>query len=151
MELKARRNNQHVNTKRKGVSDFMKIIKIIRESTKGLSIQRIFYIHELKAQHISGKILDLGGGKRTNYYDFLNNMPDSKIITVNISLNLNPDIIMDVEHQFPLKDNYFDHVLLFYVLEHIYNYKNVLKYTVLRKYILWDILSYVKSNYKSLF
>lgn len=71
------------------------------------------------------KILDLGSGESSSYRELIKN----KTITVDINAKNNPDILMDLEKDtLPSKHHSkFDYVFAFNVMEHIYNYNNVLR------------------------
>ncbi len=100
---------------------------ITSETLKGKSVGRILFNHELRSVRINGRVLDLGSGKiKPSYYRFLNIAENSEIITANISTEMNPHILADLEKPFPLKSDSFDCVLVFNLLEHIYDYKNLL-------------------------
>lgn len=72
------------------------------------------------------KILEIGIGNKivSNILEsHLKGMTNSKIITIDINKNLKPDIIGDIRY-IPFKNNSFDIILCFEVLEHI-NYKDL--------------------------
>jgi SAM-dependent methyltransferase len=87
-----------------------------------------------KAQHnkflqlqLSGKVLDLGGDKRSEYYDFIKG--DYKITVLNINPKSSPDILHDLEKPLPIEDEKYDNVLLINVLEHIYEFRQLITET----------------------
>lgn len=103
---------------------------IIEEIRKGKSLGRTLFNYELKTQKCGGRILDLGSGSaRPSYYRFLSMADDSEVVTANISLNIQPDILCDLESPFPLKSKSFECVFVFNLLEHVYDYRNLLKET----------------------
>mgnify|MGYP001605981257 CR=1 FL=1 len=84
-----------------------------------------------KAEHValtrvslSGSVLDLGGDKNSGYAHLLGE--ELHITTVNTDERASPDIFHDLEQSLPLADASYDHVLLINVLEHIYNYRQLL-------------------------
>jgi SAM-dependent methyltransferase len=85
-------------------------------------IRRQEYI-ELKNLNLAGKILDLGGSKKSGYHELLNS--NSSITTVNIDSSYGCDLIFDIQEKFSLADNEFDYCLALNVLEHIFNFQNV--------------------------
>ncbi len=83
-------------------------------------------IIEIKKLSLNGSILDVGSKKSiSNVTNYLNSK--EKINYANNHSNNENDIKIDLEEINELKSAKFDNVLLFNVLEHIYNYKNCLK------------------------
>ncbi len=110
---------------------------LIKGTFKGKSILRILMNNRLRRiQELKGEVLDLGSGTvRPSYHEFLKMDRDAKIISVEISDERKPDIKADLEKPFPFKDKEFDYVLCFNLLEHIFNYKNLVgeSFRVLKK------------------
>lgn len=102
---------------------------LIKETFKGKTLPRILINNRMRrTEKIGGRILDLASGAiRPSYFRFLKIDKKAKIISVNISGEMKPDIKADLEKRFPFKDREFDNVFCFNLLEHIYNYKNVIK------------------------
>ncbi len=73
---------------------------------------------------LSGRVLDLGGDKNSEYLEFFKGQFETA--TVNVSERTRPDIIHDLEKPLPVPDASYDHVLLFNVLEHIFEYRALL-------------------------
>lgn len=110
---------------------------IIRETLwGGKSFPRVLTNNRMrKTERLGGKILDLAAGEdRPSYHRFLKIDSDAKIISVDISDKKHPDIKADLEKSFPLKDEEFDNVFCFNLLEHIFNYRNIVNesYRVLK-------------------
>ncbi len=101
---------------------------LIKETFRGKTILRILINNRLRNnQKINGRILDLGSGTvRPSYYRFLRIDKDSKIISVDISDERKPDIKADLEKPFPFKNKGFNYVFCFNLLEHTFNYRNVI-------------------------
>jgi len=101
---------------------------IIKETLRGKSLPRILINSRMKkTEPIKGRILDLASGvKRPSYYRFLKVDKNSDIVSVDISDERKPDIKADLEKPFSFKDKDFDYVFCFNLLEHIYNYQNVI-------------------------
>lgn len=99
-----------------------------------LSIVRNNLHKRLSKLVIDGSILDLGGSKKfkNGYQSFIKG--DHNICTVNIDVNYGCDLVFDIENKFPLNDYVYDSILCFNVLEHIYNFQNVINesYRVLK-------------------
>ncbi len=71
-----------------------------------------------------GKVIDLGGDRKSEYQKLFKGKFDITIL--NTDLSCKPDIIHDLEKPFLIDDDSYDGVLLINVLEHIYNYKALL-------------------------
>lgn len=101
---------------------------IIRETLRGKSLPRILINNRMKkTEPIKGRILDLASGIiKPSYYRFLRLDKESKITSVDISNERKPDIKADLEKPFPFKNNEFDYVFCFNLLEHIFNHRNVI-------------------------
>lgn len=101
---------------------------LIKETFRGKSLPRVLINNRMKKTHkLEGKILDLASGKiRPSYYRFLKVDKNAKIVSVDISDKRKPDIKANLEKPFPFKDKEFDNVFCFNLLEHIFNYRNVI-------------------------
>ncbi len=101
---------------------------LIKETFKGKSLPRILINNRMReTEELKGKILDLASGtKKPSAYRFLKINKDAQIISVDISDERKPDIKADLEKPFPFKNDDFDCVTCFNLLEHIFNYKNVI-------------------------
>lgn len=73
---------------------------------------------------LEGKALDLGGDSRSTYRQFLKGSPAFTIL--NFSPESAPDIVHDLEQPLPVDSSSYDGVLLINVLEHIFNYQQLL-------------------------
>lgn len=79
----------------------------------------------LAAITIQGKVLDLGGDRRSGSRDFIQS--DGATFTiVNMSPETKPDILHDLEKPLPIESGSYDGVLLINVLEHIFNCQQLL-------------------------
>jgi len=74
---------------------------------------------------LDGEVLDLGGDKRSTYRKFLKG--DANYTIVNLDPESSPDIAHDLEQSLPVAAQSFDAVLLINVLEHIFNYQQLLE------------------------
>jgi hypothetical protein len=88
----------------------------------------------LASLSLNGKVLDLGGDKRSGY----NNLPkgDYTVTVLNFNSDTLPDIVHNLEiTPLPIHSEEYDAVLLINVVEHIFNYKNLLteSHRVLKK------------------
>ena len=69
--------------------------------------------------YFKGKVLDIGGGKDSNYKDLLN---FDSYTSINIDEKINPDFLLKVNEKFPINENTFDTCIIFNVLEHIFEW-----------------------------
>jgi len=102
---------------------------IFVESFRGKSLYRIFLNNALRQQKLTGNILDLGSGTSHNSYNRFLNFIQPYVINYTDLYNSDNDplvIKLDLEQKFSLPDNSFDFITAFNVLEHIYNYDNVI-------------------------
>jgi SAM-dependent methyltransferase len=101
---------------------------LIKETLRGKSLPRILINNRMReTEELTGKILDLASGtRRPSAYRFLKTDKDAQFISVDISDERKPDIKADLENPFPFEKNDFDYVTCFNLLEHIFNYKNVI-------------------------
>jgi hypothetical protein len=73
---------------------------------------------------LSGNVLDLGGDQRSAYQRLFRG--SFRLTTVNLANDARPDIVHDLERPLPVADEAYEHVLLINILEHIYDYKQLL-------------------------
>jgi len=78
----------------------------------------------LKRVTLSGTVLDLGGDRRSDYQSVFNGT--YTLTTLNADKNAEPDIVHDLETPLPIEKSSFDNVLLINILEHIFNYRELL-------------------------
>ena len=69
--------------------------------------------------YFKGEVLDIGGGKDSNYKNLLHY---DSYTSINIDKKINPDILLKVNERFPLGNKTFDTCILFNVLEHIFEW-----------------------------
>ncbi len=81
----------------------------------------------------TGKVLDIGGHKKSSYFKKLKSVLPVEVANFDEHTpgthkeSSGADHVFDFEKPFPLKDVTFDAIICMNVLEHIYNYKNVLE------------------------
>jgi SAM-dependent methyltransferase len=111
------------------VKPFYKPFSSAWELTKGNAVNRSFMnacIKELVS--LNGLVLDMGSGKKPRYLKHLRKKPTPfQYIKADGNPQNQPDIILNFEDDYPIKNASFDNILLFNVLEHIYDYKPVLR------------------------
>ena len=92
-----------------------------------MTIPTILRLAEHKALSnvtLSGKVVDLGGTEHAEYRAFFKGK--FEIVTVNLDPTAAPDLLHDLEKPVPYPDASFDHALLMNVLEHIFDYRQLL-------------------------
>jgi SAM-dependent methyltransferase len=87
---------------------------------------------EFKRIELHGSVLDIGGAKGAVYQALLKGT--HTIIVANVDPKYGFDVRCDLEEPLPMENESFDAVLAVNILEHIFNYQNVLResYRVLR-------------------
>jgi SAM-dependent methyltransferase len=88
---------------------------------------------QLSTLDLSGRVLDLGGSRKSKYHELIQGEHDIEVVNIDGASGL--DLHFDLEKPFPLVDDRYDAVLTCNVLEHIYNYQNIFSesHRVLRK------------------
>lgn len=81
----------------------------------------------------SGKVLDIGGSKKSGYHQLIKGAQD--IVTVNINPEYGCDLVFDIQERFPLESGVFDAVVSLNVFEHVFGFHNAFSESsrVLRK------------------
>ena len=104
--------------------DFM-FFYLFGQILKGKSVWRALLNKEAGKFYLSGDVVDIGGGKNPSYFRFFKKDENLKI--ENIDLNgAEGSRALDLEKdKLPAADNSRDQVLLFNILEHIYNHSHV--------------------------
>lgn len=103
----------------------MQTYSILRESEDAHIARAVF----------TGKTIDLGGHKGSSYYRLLKSTLPVEVANMDSEIGkthktaTGADHIFDLECPFPLASETYDHVLCLNVLEHIFNYQNVLSET----------------------
>ena len=80
--------------------------------------------HALAGVTLNGAVLDLGGDANSEYLSFVQG--SFTVTRLNIDPKTKPDIIHDLEQPLPISDGTYDGVVLFNVLEHIFEYRTLL-------------------------
>mgnify|MGYP000358369646 CR=1 FL=1 len=79
---------------------------------------------ELANIDLNGRVLDLGGSKKSGYHGLLKG--EHTFDVANIDKEYGFDIELDLEQPFKIDNEMYDGVLAINVLEHIYNHENFL-------------------------
>jgi SAM-dependent methyltransferase len=91
-----------------------------------LTLYRRLTHKELGKITLSGRVLDLGGSKKSEYWRHIKGNPE--FVFVNMDTAVEPDMIFDLEQTpYPTESNSFDAVLAINVLEHIWHWRELLK------------------------
>ncbi len=103
-------------------------IFILKNCIRGSSLLRILQNIDIKKNvFISGNCLDLGSkNSKPSYHKFLNISEDTKITYTDLYSNEDGILSFDFNKRFPINDNEYDNILIFNVLEHVYNTPNIL-------------------------
>lgn len=104
------------------------MLEIILSILRGKTLMRTLMNQAARSQHARGIVLDIGGGERQSYFQYL--QLDSGAIVHNIDLKITVEgaLHLNLETQaFPYADGSVDTVLLFNVLEHIYRYQHLIR------------------------
>lgn len=94
-----------------------KILSLLKETRNGKTVARTLFNWEIQEQvkNINGTTVDLGGGKNPSYLRFLSIKPE-KVIRVDISESVSPDILADINKPLPIPNNFADVVFIFSVI-----------------------------------
>lgn len=104
----------------------MSIILLLKQLWNKKSFYRIFLQQHVENISINNKIiLDIGGGDKNGSYHNVLKKQGNTFISIDITPNC--DYKIDLENEkFPFEDSSIDIVFCFNVMEHIYNYENML-------------------------
>lgn len=99
------------------------ILDYAMEVAKGYAVARSF-MHVCIKRFVqpTGTVLDLGCGRKPSYEQYLRR-PDVTYIKADGNAVYHPDLLIDMENTFPIKDQSMDTVLLFNVLEHLFDFR----------------------------
>lgn len=82
--------------------------------------------HEaLSTVTLSGSVLDLGGEKGAEYLSHIKG--EFTPVAVNLDRDAGPDILHDLEQPLSLASASYDHALLINVLEHVFEYRQLIR------------------------
>lgn len=105
---------------------FKFLLIIIKELWNGKSLPRIFLNLKLKEIKLSGDVLDLGSkSSSASYNRFLQKDNNCKMTFTDWHESGKDVIKLNLEEPFSIDDNKYDFITCFNVLEHIFNYNNL--------------------------
>ncbi len=99
----------------------MKFLALWKSIVRGDSLARAYLNERLTTVSISGVVVDVGGGRRSDYHALLTQTPGTVIHPLDgyfggARIDFEKDLL-------PFKDGEVDGVLMFNILEHVYNYQ----------------------------
>jgi SAM-dependent methyltransferase len=111
--------------------NFKSIIHAYSELSKGRSILRLIHNFFLKNIIINRKTLDIGSKGYYSAYEFMKKDNDCNVVFLdNYSSDNKINLIkMNLEEKLSIENNIYDTVILFNVIEHIENYKQLVAET----------------------
>jgi len=103
------------------------IKNLIQLTYKNKSPARVFHNNFLSDIKINGKVIDIGSGKNNSYFNYLKS-DDIEVFYADGVVSDKPNFIkVDLEKNLNIESESFENVILFNVLEHIVNHKNLIK------------------------
>jgi len=131
----------------------MSIKILFKQCMRGESLLRTFQnLDVAKFVKITGKTLDLGANKGTaSYYSYLKKEQDSEFTFVDYYSNSKNILKFDLNKPFPIDTLSYNNILLFNVMDIIFNTKNLLSetYRILSKDgILYGSVPFLHKYYK---
>ncbi len=101
-------------------------LELIKEIWQGKSLARALMHHEIKNKKINGKVIDIGGGNNPEYLSLFDKHNKVEITSVDLKQSENNKINLEVD-SLPFGNSSVDTVLMFNILEHIYNYRHLMQ------------------------
>lgn len=89
-----------------------------------LSVIREAEYLALKGVSLNGLILDVGGSNASEYHQLIDG--EHSFYAINISTGPKTDMIVDIEKTFPIDTEKYDHAICMNVLEHVFEFENVI-------------------------
>ena len=102
------------------------VFYILKSLLKKNSLNRGYLNWETRRHHLHGQVLDIGAGKTTDYHE----MPldeGTNIEAVDKKITSNNSTIDFEKDNLPYEDGVFSMVLMYNVLEHIYNHNHLMQ------------------------
>lgn len=114
---------------------FKLLIVLIRELNHGKSLARTLLNFNLKEIELAGAVLDLGSKSSKASYNRFFKLADNCRLTYTDWHEEGKDIVkLNLEERFLIEDNKYDFITCFNVLEHVFNFNNLVaeSYRVLK-------------------
>ena len=101
---------------------------IFLDLLEGKSLARILMNDKISEISLYGLVVDIGGGLNKGFYDNFKSVKDAKIINLDLkNPSGSPNKIDLEENRLPFQNNSVDCILMFNILEHIFNFKFLLE------------------------
>ena len=101
--------------------------RLIRATFARRTLFRFLQNEILINESIQGKVLDLGGNNKSQYYQYLKIEKNTIVDYADLYDESNNVINMDFTKPFPIESKKYDNVILMNVIEHLDNYEICLK------------------------
>ena len=118
LKSKIKKINRYSKKTHVDIFSFTNFTRTFKDVYK-ISIMRSLMNQLIEKLYFKGRIVDIGGGKNSNYSSILR---CDNYTSINIDKKINPDILININEKFPLEEKQFDQCLLFNVLEHVYDW-----------------------------
>ena len=100
---------------------------MLKEAYRGRSANRALMHHQIRSHVVlSGKVLDLGGGHRNTYMEYMDASTAKSLLVLDLQQTPIVDVVGSVT-DIPIKSESFDTVLCFNLLEHVSDYETALR------------------------
>ncbi len=99
------------------------ICHYIKLIIKNKSPIRIFHNYFLKRIKLKGNTIDLGCGNHSSYFNFMENKSKNVFFADKRKSKNKNHFQIDLEKKLKFKNNQFDNIILFNVIEHVTNYE----------------------------
>lgn len=98
-------------------------INLYKEIIKGRTLARAMMNLEMSQYELKGKVLDLGGGKNSEYTYCFQRNKDLELVNIDCDAKDENARIDFEKDRLPFDDGELDQIVVLNLLEHIYNYK----------------------------
>jgi SAM-dependent methyltransferase len=97
-----------------------------REFMRGKNIGRVMF-NRIAGEHVKleGTTLDFGSAQKMSYYRFMDTSK-TRIFRADLAKGKDVSVLLNLEDSLPFRDNSVDNVVLFAILEHIYDPRKLL-------------------------
>mgnify|MGYP001242521202 CR=1 FL=1 len=106
------------------IKSIKQLIKLIYRNKSPIRIFHNFFLNNIE---ISGKAIDLGCGNHSSYLNYIKNKSKELYFADKIKKDIKNYCYVDLEKKLCIDNETFDSVILFNVLEHIQNYKELIR------------------------